>query len=67
MAQLAERQISLSEDLPSNLASSSLFTVNCMEKTKINEKRPQMGHFKNDMSQFKIAAAEAAQEAVGKI
>ena len=49
MAQLAEQSLLTQEELGSNLAIckllKSIFTVNCIEKTKIYEKRPVMSIF----------------------
>ena len=50
--QLAEQSIQTPEVCSSNPVISNflldyLFTVNCIEKTKINKKRPRMAHLKN--------------------
>ena len=52
LAQLAERSLPKPEVRSSNptigtFLSGHLFTVNCIEKTKIKKKRPGMAHFKN--------------------
>ena len=50
MAQLAGRSLLVSEvrglnQVIGELLSEQSFTVNCIEKTKIKEKRPGMAHF----------------------
>ena len=50
MAQLAERSLPISEVRGLNpvigkIYIEYLFTVNCIEKAKINKKRPGMAHF----------------------
>ena len=51
VAQLVERSLPIQEvrgsnpHIGKNLYNEHLFTVNCIEKTKIKKKRPVMAHF----------------------